>query len=184
MEEFSGNPAGTGGLVTFKDSNWLMSIVLAHQPHFIGQPENVTVFWGYGLFPDRIGNFIKKKMSDCTGEEILSELFSHLRFDAAREQLLRSSNCIPCMMPYITSQFLTRAKGDRPQVISETYQNIAFIGQFAEVAHDVVFTVEYSIRTAQTAVYGLLKLDKKPTPMYHGDHHISVLLAAAETMLS
>ena len=30
----SGNEAGTGGLVTFKDSNWLMSIVLAHQPHW------------------------------------------------------------------------------------------------------------------------------------------------------
>lgn len=35
MEEFSGNEAGTGALVTFKDSNWLMSIVLAHQPHFV-----------------------------------------------------------------------------------------------------------------------------------------------------
>lgn len=34
MRRFSGNEAGTGGLVTFKDSNWLMSIVLANQPHF------------------------------------------------------------------------------------------------------------------------------------------------------
>src|SRR5271166_1818790 len=34
MIEFSGNQPGTGGLVTFKDSNWLMSIVLAYQPHF------------------------------------------------------------------------------------------------------------------------------------------------------
>ena len=30
MQEFSGNEAGTGGLVTFKDSKWLMSIVPAH----------------------------------------------------------------------------------------------------------------------------------------------------------
>jgi hypothetical protein len=29
MIQFSGNEPGTGGLVTFKDSNWLMSIVLA-----------------------------------------------------------------------------------------------------------------------------------------------------------
>ena len=43
--------AGTGGLVTFKDSNWLMSIVLPHQPHFLNQPEGVQVFWGYALFP-------------------------------------------------------------------------------------------------------------------------------------
>jgi oleate hydratase len=51
MEQFTGNPAGTGGLVTFADSNWLMSIVLAHQPHFLNQPPGVEVFWGYGLVP-------------------------------------------------------------------------------------------------------------------------------------
>jgi oleate hydratase len=32
MEAFTGNKAGTGGLVTFKDSRWLMSVVLPHQP--------------------------------------------------------------------------------------------------------------------------------------------------------
>lgn len=50
MEAFSGNEAGTGALVTLKDSNWLLSIVLAHQPHFIGQPHGVTAYWGYALF--------------------------------------------------------------------------------------------------------------------------------------
>ena len=38
MEEFSGNRTGTGGLVTFVDSGWLMSIVVFHQPHFRSQP--------------------------------------------------------------------------------------------------------------------------------------------------
>jgi oleate hydratase len=184
MEEFSGNKAGTGGLVTFKDSNWLMSIVLAYQPHFIGQPDNVTVFWGYGLFPDNEGNFVKKKMAVCTGAEILTELFSHLEFDEVIDHLLTKCNCIPCMLPYITSQFLTRAPGDRPQVVPEISENLAFIGQFAEVPDDVVFTVEYSVRTAQTAVYELLELDKKPIPMYKGDHHIDVLFDAMKTMVS
>jgi oleate hydratase len=184
MEQFSGNTAGTGGLVTFKDSNWLMSIVLAFQPHFIGQPENVTVFWGYGLFPDQEGNFVKKKMADCSGAEIMKELLSHLKFDAVMDQLLKTSNCIPCMLPYITSQFLTRAPDDRPQVVPEIAENLAFIGQFAEVPDDVVFTVEYSVRTAQTAVYSLLALDKQPVPMYKGDHHIEVLFDAMKTMLT
>jgi len=184
MEEFSGNNAGTGGLVTFKDSNWLMSIVLAFQPHFIGQPEDVTVFWGYGLFPDNEGNFVKKKMAACTGAEILTELFFHLQFDTVTDQLLKTSNCIPCMLPYITSQFLTRAPGDRPQVVPENSENLAFIGQFAEVPEDVVFTVEYSVRTAQTAVYQLLEMDKQPPPVYKGDHHIEVLFDAAKTMLT
>lgn len=182
MEKFSGNTAGTGGLVTFKDSNWLMSIVLAHQPHFIGQPDDVTVFWGYGLFVDEVGNFIKKKMSDCSGEEIMTELLQHLRFDTDLKLLLKTANCIPCMLPYITSQFLTRSAGDRPFVFPDVSENLAFIGQFAEVPDDVVFTVEYSVRTAQIAVYELLDLNKKPLPMYQGDHHIDVLLDAMKAM--
>jgi len=183
MEKFTNNKAGTGGLVTFKDSNWLMSIVLAHQPHFIGQPDDVTVFWGYGLFPDKKGNFVQKNMADCTGAEIMTELLSHLKFELVIEQLLKTTNCIPCMLPYITSQFLTRASGDRPQVKPEISENLAFIGQFAEVPDDVVFTVEYSVRTAQTAVYELLELDKKPIPMYKGENHLNVLFEAMKTML-
>jgi len=184
MEKFTGNVAGTGGLVTFKDSNWLMSVVLPHQPHFIGQPNDVTVFWGYGLFPNKEGNFVRKRMADCTGAEIMTELLSHLHFNDVTDQILETSNCIPCMLPYITSQFLVREKGDRPLVVPEVSHNIAFIGQFAEVPEDVVFTVEYSVRTAQTAVYTLLGLDKQPTPLYKGEQHLRVLFDAAKTLLT
>jgi oleate hydratase len=52
MEQFTGNKAGTGGLVTLVDSSWLLSVVLPYQPHFVNQPEDINVFWGYGLFPD------------------------------------------------------------------------------------------------------------------------------------
>lgn len=97
MQHFSGNEPGTGGLVTFKDSNWLMSIVLAHQPHFADQPADVQVFWGYALFPDRVGNFVAKPMAECNGADILQELCGHLRFDL---EIVKSANCIPCRMPY------------------------------------------------------------------------------------
>ena len=107
MKQFSGNEAGTGGLVTFKDSNWLMSIVLAHQPHFPNQPADVQVFWGYSLFPDRVGNFVPKPMAECNGAEILQELCGHLRFDL---ETVESANCIPCRMPYITSMFMPRLR--------------------------------------------------------------------------
>jgi oleate hydratase len=96
MEAFSGNTAGTGGLVTFKDSNWLMSIVLYHQPHFIGQPKDVQVFWGYALHPDRVGDFVAKPMSECGGAEILQELCGHLNFDGT---VFEKATCIPCRMP-------------------------------------------------------------------------------------
>jgi len=88
------------------------------------------------------------------------------------------------MLPYITSEFLTRAQGDRPEVVPDDSVNLAFIGQFAEVPDDTVFTVEYSVRTAQTAVYKLLKLDKEPVPMYHGGHNPEVLFDAMKTMLT
>lgn len=182
MEKLTGNMAGTGGLVTITDSNWLLSVVLAYQPHFLNQPENITVFWGYGLFVDRPGNFVKKKMSECSGEEILIELLSHLRFTEDMAEIIKSANCIPCMMPFITSQFLTRDLGDRPPVVPENYSNLAFVSQFCEVPEDVVFTVEYSVRAAQTAVYQLLQLDKEPQPVFDSSRDFRVLFESLKTM--
>ena len=183
MEAFTGNAAGTGGLVTFTDSSWLMSIVLAAQPHFIDQPDNVQVFWGYGLFVDAIGDFVNKPMSDCTGEELMIELLGHLRFEAHQDQILRSAICIPCMMPFITSQFMPRIKGDRPLVRPVGTTNFAFIGQFCEIPDDVVFTVEYSVRSAQTAVYSVLGLETKVSPLYKGDHDPAVLFGVAKALV-
>jgi oleate hydratase len=178
MEDFTGNEAGTGGLVTFTDSNWLMSVVLAAQPHFANQPDDVFVFWGDGLLPDEKGNYIKKKMSDCTGEEILLELFSHLSILDRMRPLMDKIDCMPCMMPYIDAQFMPRSPGDRPRVLPEGATNFAFLGQFVEVPQDCVFTVEYSVRTAQTAVFSLLGLDRQVSPVYEGIHDLHVLLEA------
>lgn len=183
MQAFTGNRAGTGGLVTFQDSNWLMSVVLAYQPHFINQPEAIRVFWGYGLFPDRVGNHVQKKMSECSGEEILEELFFHLPFADHAGEIIADANCIPCMMPFITSQFMPRSPGDRPRVVPEGAGNFSFLGQFCEQPDDVVFTVEYSVRSAQTAVYALLGLKKKPLPLFRGYQHPTILLRAAKAML-
>jgi oleate hydratase len=161
MIRFSGNQPGTGGLVTFKDSNWLMSIVLAHQPHFPNQPVGVQVFWGYALFPDRVGNFVPKPMAECNGAEILGELCGHLRFDL---ETVESANCIPCRMPYITSMFMPRVRSDRPLPVPPGSRNLAFISHFVEIPEDVVFTVEYSVRAAQMAVYELLGIDRNIPP--------------------
>ncbi|MCX5559568.1 oleate hydratase [Streptomyces sp. NBC_00038] len=181
MEEFSGSEAGKGGLITFKESSWLLTIVLNHQPHFREQPEDTFVWWGYALFPDRQGDFVGKPMSECTGREILDEVLQHLPF-AERERILDGSIVIPAKMPYITSQFLVRKAGDRPQVVPQGSTNLAFIGQYAEVPDDVVFTVEYSVRTAWTAVAQLLKLDRQPPPVYKGRYDPKILVEALETL--
>jgi oleate hydratase len=175
MIQFSGNEPGTGGLITFKDSNWLMSIVLAWQPHFPNQPADVQVFWGYALFPDRIGNFVPKPMADCNGAEILRELCGHLRFDP---ETVASANCIPCRMPYITSMFMPRMRYDRPLPVPRGSRNLAFISQFVEIPDDVVFTVEYSVRAAQMAVYELLGIDRKIPPVTPHDKSLQTQFEA------
>ncbi len=166
MSRFSGNEAGTGGLVTFKDSNWLMSVVLPHQPHFPDQPADVQVFWGYSLFPDRVGDFVAKPMTECTGSEILKELCGQLRFDP---ETVERATCIPCRMPYITSMFMPRTRSDRPLPVPRGSKNLAFVSQFVEIPDDVVFTVEYSVRAAQMAVYELLGIDRPIPPVTRHD---------------
>jgi oleate hydratase len=82
-------------------------------------------------------------------------------------------------MPYITSQFLVRSRGDRPDVVPAGSANLAFIGQYAEVPDDVVFTVGYSVRTA---VATLLNLDTQPKPVYKGQHNPKTLIDALQTL--
>lgn len=184
MRRFTGNPAGTGGLVTLAESNWLMSVVLFHQPHFRDQPDGVYVFWGNGLYPDRRGNFVAKPMTECSGEEILQELCGHLGIEREGREMLAGAICIPCLMPYITSQFMPRALGDRPPVILPKTANLAVMGQYCEMADDVVFTVEYSVRSAMIAVYSLLGVQKKVPDVHRADRNPLVLLRALATALA
>ena len=96
--------------------------------------------------------------------------------------VMAASTCIPCAMPYITSQFMVRTGKDRPKVVPEGSTNLAFLGQYAEQPDDVVFTVEYSVRCAMTAVYTLLKLDRTPPPVYKGLHSPQVIVDAIRTL--
>lgn len=142
----------------------------------------MNVFWGYGLFVEKPGDFVKKPMQACTGREILTEILGHLHAGPEISRILDTSTCIPCMMPFITSQFMPREKGDRPQVIPEGWTNLAFTGQFCELPNDVVFTVEYSVRSAQAAVYQMLGLRRQPPPVYKGQYDLRVLFEAFTTL--
>lgn len=182
-DPFSGKVV-TGGIITINDSSWLLSVTCSRQPHFINQPKNVLVLWAYGLFPDKVGDFVKKKMCHCTGKELVTELLYHMGMKDEIPEIIKTVNVIPCMMPYITSQFMPRVKGDRPDVVPEGSSNLAFLGQFAEIADDCVFTVEYSIRSAMMAVYTLLNLEKKVPEIYPSKYDIRVLAAATKALYS
>ena len=180
--DFSGNEPGTGALMTFKDSNWLMSIVVPHAPHFIDQPEDVFTIWGYALYIDREGNYVSKKMSECTGQEILTELLGQLGFEDSDGMIRETTRVTTVMMPYITSQFERRVPEDRPLVIPKGAKNFAFLGQYVEIPEDVVFTVEYSVRGAMHAVYELMGVDLPIPAIYHAFAHPSVAFKALHTI--
>jgi oleate hydratase len=183
MERFSGTAAGRGGLVTLKSSSWLLTFHLYHSPAYASQPKGVGVWWGYGLFPDRFGDYVAKKMSDCSGREILVELFSHLGFEPDIPALLATANCIPCLLPYTTSQFMPRSKGDRPDVIPLGTVNLAVVGQYCEIPGNVVYTVEYSVHSARLAVASLLGFGHDVPPAYAGLEHPNALVDALRRIL-
>ncbi|MCL5778977.1 oleate hydratase [Limibaculum sp. FT325] len=185
MEDFSSNRTGTGGLVTFADSGWLMSIVMLHQPHFRGQSAGRPVFWGYGLRGDRHGDVIAKPMAQATGGDILKELAHQLRLtEEQHAEFFGEAKVIPCRMPFITSQFMPRQTGDRPPVIPRGAENFAVIGQFCELSRDCVFTVEYSVRSAWTAVHRLTGSVAAPPPVVRSDRDPGALLRAAMVLFS
>lgn len=183
-DPFSGKVV-TGGIISVKDSNWLMSYTLNRQPHFKSQPKDQLVVWVYGLFTDVPGNYVKKSMKECTGIEITEEWLYHMGVPESEihDMATKSAKCIPCMMPYITAFFMPRTKGDRPQVVPEGCINFAFLGQFADTKRDTVFTVEYSVRTAMEAVYTLLNVDRGVPEVIGSCYDVRVLLDSTSKMM-
>lgn len=176
---FSGKVV-TGGIVTVKDSNWLLSWTFNRQPQFRSQPKDQLVGWIYGLFSDVPGNYVKKPMRDCTGKEICMEWLYHLGVpeNQIEELAEKSANTIPVMMPYIDAFFMPRNGTDRPKVVPNQAVNFAFLGQFAETERDTIFTTEYSIRTAMVAVYTLLNIDRGVPEVWGSTYDIRDLLNA------
>ena len=63
----------TGGIVSCKDSSWLLSWTINRQGQFKEQDKKQVCVWVYGLFTDVPGDYIKKPMKECTGKEITEE---------------------------------------------------------------------------------------------------------------
>lgn len=171
----------TGGIVTVKDSNWLMSYTLNRQPHFKAQPKDQLVVWVYALLSDKPGDYVKKPITECTGIEIAEEWLYHMGVptDQIKELATNSCSTVPCYLPYVTSYFMPRALGDRPEVIPAGSKNLAFMGNFSETKRDTVFTTEYSVRTAMEAVYTLLDIDRGVPEVFGSAYDVRSLLSAA-----
>ena len=178
-DPFSGGVV-TGGIVTCRDSAWLLSWTINRQPQFKSQPKDQCLVWVYGLFTDKPGDYVKKPMRDCTGKEICEEWLYHIGVpeDQIDELAENSCNTVPVMMPYVTAFFMPRQAGDRPNVVPDGAVNFAFLGQFAETKRDTIFTTEYSIRTGMEAVYTLLNVDRAVPEVWGSTYDIRDLLHA------
>ena len=170
----------TGGIVTVKDSSWLLSWTINRQPQFREQPKNHCLVWVYALFSDKPGDYIKKPMRECTGKEICMEWLYHLGVpeNEIEDMAEHSANTVPVMMPYIDAFFMPRAIEDRPKVVPDGAVNFAFLGQFAELPRDTIFTTEYSMRTGMEAVYTLLNVDRGVPEVWGSVYDIRALLDA------
>ena len=171
----------TGGIVTVKDSSWLMSWTINRQPQFREQPKDHCLVWVYSLFTDKNGDYIKKPMRECTGKEICEEWLYHIGVpvDQIEEMASKHANTVPVMMPYIDAFFMPRAYGDRPDVVPEGAVNFAFLGQFAETKRDTIFTTEYSMRTGMESVYTLLNIDRGVPEVWGSVYDVRALMDAS-----
>ena len=170
----------TGGIVSVKDSSWLLSWTINRQPQFRSQPKDHCLVWVYALFNDKPGDYVKKPMRDCTGKEICMEWLYHIGVPESEieELAANSANTVPVMMPYIDAFFMPRNDTDRPKVVPDGAVNFAFIGQFAETARDTIFTTEYSMRTGMEAVYTLLNVDRGVPEVWGSTYDVRDLLNA------
>lgn len=172
----------TGGIITFTDSNWILSFTANRQPHFPKQPDDILVIWVYALLMDKEGNHVKKTMPECTGKEILAELCYHLGIVDKLDEIAANTKVRTALMPYITAQFMPRAAGDRPRPVPEGCTNLGLVGQFVETNNDIIFTMESSIRTARIATYTLLGLNKQVPDISPTQYDIRNLLKAARAI--
>lgn len=172
----------TGGIVTVKDSteNWYLSWTINRQPQFKAQDKDTVLIWVYSLNTNRPGNYVKKAMRECTGEEVCREWLYHIGIPVNEIDDLASSACntTTCYMPYINAFFQPRKHEDRPLVVPEGAVNFAFVGQFAETPRDTIFTTEYSIRTGMEAVYTLLNVDRAVPEVWGSQYDVRELLRA------
>jgi oleate hydratase len=182
-DPFSGGIV-TGGIVTVRDSAWILSWTINRQPHFKNQKPDQIVVWVYGLLVEAPGDYVRKPLQDCTGEEIVQEWLYHMGVPLAEiaELAATGAKCVPVMMPYVTSFFMPRHDGDRPAVVPEGAVNFAFLGQFAETERDTIFTTEYSVRTGMEAVYQLLGVDRGIPEVFSATYDVRVLVEAAKRL--
>lgn len=160
----------------------MISFTVDRQPFNPGQPADVICAWMYGLSNDQPGNYIKKPMIDCTGDEILAELCYHLGLEDQIADITSKTIVRTALMPYVNAFFQPYGKDDRPQIMPAGVTNLALMGQFVDMVNDCSFTVESSVRTARIAVAQSLGLAQIISDVAPTQYDMRLFLQAARAM--
>ena len=78
---------------------------------------------------------------------------------------------------------MSRQPGDRPDVRPDGARKFVVIGQYCEQPRDCGFTVEYSMRSAHTAVVELTGRVDPPPPVARTDLDPMVLIRTARVLM-
>ena len=126
-DPFSGKVV-TGGIVTVKDSSWLMSWTINRQPQFRSQPKDHCLVWVYSLFTDKPGDFVKKPMRECTGKEICMEWLYHLGVpvEQIEDMAENSATTVPKNQPSRPMCRIVRASRRAPRISCVTMMTAIF----------------------------------------------------------
>ena len=173
----------TGGIVTVKDStdNWYLSWTINRQPQFHSQDKNMVLIWLYSLNTNKEGNYVKKAMRDCTGEEVCQRMAVSYRRTGRKDCIAGEKRLQHHDLFHAVYQRLFPAPQGNPtvrSVVPEGAVNFAFIGQFAETPRDTIFTTEYSMRTGMESVYTLLDIDRGVPEVWGSKYDVRELLRA------
>lgn len=178
IARLTGNATGEGGLITFRDSGWLLSISVPHQPHFVDEADSQFTLSGQGLYLDNNGDYVHKRMIECTGRELLRELLGQLGFSELFDELQGQTKVSSLLLPYLGAPLQRRTPGERPVIHPRGARNFAFMGQFVDLEGDAAATIEYAVRSAMTAIYGLFDIQRAIPEIYRGTSNLKVAWSA------
>lgn len=178
IAQLTGNAVGEGGLITFRDSGWLLSVSVPHQPHFLGEPDTLYTLTGQGLILDTNGDYVHKRLTECTGHDILQEVLGQFGFSELYGELQSQTAVTSVILPYLSAPLQRRTPGERPLIHPKGAQNFAFMGQFVDLEGDAAATVEYAVRSAMTAIYGLFDINRVIPEIYRGTSNLKVAWSA------
>ena len=122
----------------FEATNWMSATVETSDEEIIQKIISIC------KRDPREGNYVKKAMRDCTGEEVCREWLYHIGVptDQIDDWAKNRCNTTTCFMPYINAFFQPRKESDRPLVVPEVWGS------------------KYDVRELLRAAY--YAVDKKP----------------------